>query len=52
MLPKIREDARWRGLVTLDQITNALTFAIENPAEGIPIVTVPSYARRRCEKAR
>jgi hypothetical protein len=41
MLPKMREGMRRLGLVTLDQMTNALTFAVENPVEGVRIVIVP-----------
>lgn len=41
LLPHTREGARRLGLVTLEQMTNALTVAVENPAEGIRIVGVP-----------
>ena len=40
-LPPTREDAQRLGLVTLEQMTNALTVAVENPVEGIRVVTVP-----------
>ena len=41
MLPKTREGARRLGLVTLEQMTSALTVAVENPVEGRRVVTVP-----------
>ena len=40
-LPPTREGAQRLGLVTLEQMTNALTVAVENPVEGIRVVTVP-----------
>lgn len=41
MLPATREGA-WRlGLVTLEQMLNALTFAVENPVQGRRILRVP-----------
>jgi uncharacterized protein YbjT (DUF2867 family) len=41
LLPPTREGARRLGLVTLEQMTNALTVAVENPVDGIRVVTVP-----------
>ena len=41
LLPPTREGAQRLGLVTLEQMTNALTVAVENPVEGIRVVTVP-----------
>lgn len=41
MVPSTREGARRLGLVTLEQMLNALTFAVENPAQGRRIVGVP-----------
>jgi uncharacterized protein YbjT (DUF2867 family) len=41
LLPQTRDGARRLGLVTLEQMTNALTFAVENPAQGRRIATVP-----------
>ncbi|HTS35028.1 MAG TPA: NAD(P)H-binding protein [Candidatus Solibacter sp.] len=41
VLPQTREGARRLGLVTLEQMTNALTFAVENPAQGKRVVSVP-----------
>ena len=35
------------GLVTLEQMTSALTVAVENPALGTRIVTVPEIRRAR-----
>jgi uncharacterized protein YbjT (DUF2867 family) len=41
LLPPTREGARRLGLVTLEQMTNALTVAVENPVDGIRVVTIP-----------
>jgi len=41
LLPPTREGAQRLGLVTLEQMTNALTVAVENPVEGTRVVTVP-----------
>jgi len=41
LLPPTREGAQRLGLVTLEQMTNALTVAVENPVQGIRVVTVP-----------
>ena len=41
LLPATREGARRLGLVTLEQMTSALTVAVENPVEGRRVVTVP-----------
>jgi uncharacterized protein YbjT (DUF2867 family) len=41
MLPQTRDGARRLGLVTLEQMTSALTVAVENPTQGIRIVSVP-----------
>lgn len=40
-LPATREGASRLGLVTLEQMVNALVAAIENPSQGIRIVDVP-----------
>jgi uncharacterized protein YbjT (DUF2867 family) len=48
LLPTTREDALRLGLVTLEQMTSALTFAVENPAHGRRVVTVPEI---RCAVA-
>ncbi len=45
LLPSTREGARRLGLVTLEQMTSALTFAVENPAHGRRVVTVPEIRR-------
>ena len=37
----MREGAQRLGLVTLEQMITALTFAVENPAVGIRVVAVP-----------
>lgn len=41
LLPSTREGARRLGLVTLEQMLNALTFAVENPVQGKCILGVP-----------
>jgi uncharacterized protein YbjT (DUF2867 family) len=41
ILPQTRDGARRLGLVTLEQMTSALTVAVENPVEGRRVVTVP-----------
>jgi uncharacterized protein YbjT (DUF2867 family) len=41
LLPPTREGAQRLGLVTLEQMTNALTVAVVIPVEGIRVVTVP-----------
>jgi uncharacterized protein YbjT (DUF2867 family) len=41
LLPSTREGAQRLGLVTLEQMITALTFAVENPAVGIRLVAVP-----------
>ena len=41
MLPATRDTARRLGLVTLAQMTRALTQAVENPPAGTRIVEVP-----------
>jgi len=41
LLPATREGAQKLGLVTLEQMLNALTFAVENPVTGRRVVTVP-----------
>jgi uncharacterized protein YbjT (DUF2867 family) len=47
LLPHTRDGAQRLGLVTLDQMTTALMFAVENPAQGIRIVTVPDIRAAR-----
>jgi uncharacterized protein YbjT (DUF2867 family) len=41
LLPATRDGAQRLGLVTLEQMTSALTVAVENPAQGQCVVTVP-----------
>ena len=41
LLPQTHEGAQRLGLVTLEQITNALTAAVENPVLGTRVVSVP-----------
>jgi len=45
LLPSTREGAQRLGLVTLEQMTSALTFGVENPAHGRRVVTVPEIRR-------
>lgn len=45
LLPSTREGARRLGLVTLEQMLSALTFAVENPAQGRRILGVPEIRR-------
>jgi uncharacterized protein YbjT (DUF2867 family) len=41
LLPPTRDGAQRLGLVTLEQMTSALTVAVENPVVGRRVVTVP-----------
>jgi uncharacterized protein YbjT (DUF2867 family) len=41
LLPQTREGARRLGLVTLEQMVTALLAAVENPAQGIRVVSAP-----------
>ncbi len=41
-IPSTREGARRLGLVTLKQMLDALTVAVERPASGVKIVEVPA----------
>jgi len=47
VLPQTREGARRLGLVTLEQMTRAVTVAVENPVEGRRVVTVPEIRSAR-----
>ena len=47
LLPQTREGAKRLGLVTLEQMTHALTFAVENPAQGMRVVNVPDIRTGR-----
>ena len=40
-IPQTRKGAQRLGLVTLEQMLNALTFAVENPVQGIRLMGVP-----------
>jgi uncharacterized protein YbjT (DUF2867 family) len=42
LLPVTREAARRIGLVTLEQMLNALLHAVETPADGLRVIDVPS----------
>lgn len=46
-LPSTREGALRLGLVTLDQMIEALVFAVENPVQGRRVVTVPEIRSAR-----
>ena len=41
LLPPTRETARRLGLVTREQMVAALVVAIENPCQGVRILSVP-----------
>jgi len=45
LLPQTRDGARRLGLVTLEQMTVALTVAVEKPAQGKRVVAVPDIRR-------
>jgi uncharacterized protein YbjT (DUF2867 family) len=47
MVPQTRDGARRLGLVTLEQMTRALTVAVENPVQGRRVVTVPEIRSAR-----
>ena len=47
LLPQTRDGALRLGLVTLEQMVTALLAAVENPARGIKIVTVPEIRAAR-----
>lgn len=47
MLPSMREGALRLGLVTLEHMTTALTYAVENPVEARRVVTVPQIRAAR-----
>lgn len=45
LLPATRDGAQRLGLVTLEQMTSALTAAVENPVMGRRVVSVPEIRR-------
>ena len=47
LIPKTRNGAQRLGLVTLEQMLSALTFAVENPVEGKCILEVPEIRAAR-----
>jgi len=49
-IPSTRESALRLGLVTLQQMVDALVSAIENPCQGTRILDVPAIRRQRLEK--
>ena len=44
-LPRTRDACLRLGLLTLDHMTDALVWAVEHPADGIRILTVPEIRR-------
>lgn len=40
LLPSTRETSRRLGLVTIEQMTRALVWAVENPVRGVRILDV------------
>ena len=46
-IPSMREGALRLGLVTLDNMINALVSAVESPASGVRVVEVPEIRRYR-----
>jgi len=46
-VPATRDGARRLGLVTLEQMLNALTCAVENPVTGVRLVGVPEIRAAR-----
>jgi nucleoside-diphosphate-sugar epimerase len=42
LVPATRESARRLGFVTLEQMTRALVWAVENPPRGVRILDVPA----------
>jgi hypothetical protein len=46
-LPQTRASARRLGLVTLDQMTEALLWSIRNPCSGVRVLEVEDIRRRR-----
>lgn len=44
-LPKTKASAQRLGLITIDQMVNALLWAVENPPEEIQILEVPQIRR-------
>jgi hypothetical protein len=51
LLPPTREGALRLGLVTLEQMVTALLVAVENPAHGIRVVSVPESRSAKAWKA-
>lgn len=47
LLPATHDGARRLGLVTLEQMTSALTVAVESPAQGRRVITVPEIRAAR-----
>lgn len=51
LLPQTRDGARRLGLVTLEQMLSALTFAVDNPVQGRRILGVPEIRSATALKA-
>jgi nucleoside-diphosphate-sugar epimerase len=47
-IPSTRESAQRLGLITIDQMIEALVWAVENPPEEIRILDVPQIRRLSC----
>jgi nucleoside-diphosphate-sugar epimerase len=45
LLPPTRESARRLGLVTIAQMLNALVWSVENPADDVRIIDVPTIRK-------
>jgi uncharacterized protein YbjT (DUF2867 family) len=50
-IPSTREGARRLGLVTLEQMIEALTHSVERPAEGVRVLGVPEIAAGQIDRA-
>jgi uncharacterized protein YbjT (DUF2867 family) len=51
-LPATREGARRLGLVRLGDMIRALVLAVETPADGVRVVTVPEIRAARLDPSR
>jgi hypothetical protein len=40
-LPNMKDSTQRLGLITIDQMLNALAWAVQNPSSGVQIVDVP-----------
>ncbi len=51
LLPSTRDGALRLGLVTLEQMVTALLAAVENPARGIRVASVPEIRAAKAMKS-